>query len=119
MNGLKRTVFHGLVAVEFAGQRKEAVADQAGRRFLALEPLPQSAEAREMRVTGKNALGIRNVLVSDGKLPFYFVQLASFKARAAQPSEGGWARRGGLGRGPQGAAPCPVRLGRQSGVYAL
>ena len=28
----------------------------------------------------------------DEKLPFYFVQLASFRAREAQPSEGGWAR---------------------------
>ncbi len=28
----------------------------------------------------------------DARLPFYFVQLASFRAREAQPSESGWAR---------------------------
>ena len=53
------------VTVEFAGQRKEAVADKSGRWSLALEPLRQSAEAREMRVVGKNTLVIKNVLVGD------------------------------------------------------
>jgi sialate O-acetylesterase len=31
-------------------------------------------------------------LWGDGNLPFYFVQLASFRERDAQPSEGRWAR---------------------------
>lgn len=53
------------VTVEFAGQRVGTVADQAGKWSLVLKPLRQSAEAQEMRVTGKNALVIKNVLVGD------------------------------------------------------
>ncbi|HPA18778.1 MAG TPA: sialate O-acetylesterase [Verrucomicrobiae bacterium] len=53
------------VSVEFAGQRKEAVADKSGRWSLVLDPLRQTAETAEMRVTGRNAIVIRNVLVGD------------------------------------------------------
>ncbi|OGV69414.1 MAG: hypothetical protein A2283_11210 [Lentisphaerae bacterium RIFOXYA12_FULL_48_11] len=66
------------VTVEFAGQRKEAAADKAGRWSLVLAPLRQSAEAGEMRVTGKNAIVIRNVLVGD-------VWLASGQSNMAMP----------------------------------
>lgn len=53
------------VAVEFAGQRKESAADSAGNWQVELDPLPVTSAPAEMRITGKNAVIIRNVLVGD------------------------------------------------------
>ena len=53
------------VAVEFAGQRKETSADCAGKWQVRLDPLPASAVPADMRITGQNALMVRNVLVGD------------------------------------------------------
>ena len=53
------------VAVEFAGQRKSATADAAGKWRVALEPLSASATPAEMRITGQNTVVIKNVLVGD------------------------------------------------------
>ena len=53
------------VTVEFAGQRKEATADTAGKWQVKLDPLALSTETAVMRVTGKNVIAIKNVLVGD------------------------------------------------------
>lgn len=53
------------VTVEFAGQRKQATADPAGRWSVRLDPLAVTAAAAEMRVAGKNVLVLRNVVVGD------------------------------------------------------
>lgn len=66
------------VSVEFAGQRKETAADKAGKWSLVLDPLRQSAQSAEMRVTGKNAIVIKSVLVGD-------VWLASGQSNMAMP----------------------------------
>ena len=42
------------VTVEFAGQKKTATADSAGRWSVALDPLPASAEPRDLVVTSAN-----------------------------------------------------------------
>ena len=53
------------VAVEFAGQRKETLADSAGRWQVRLDTLPASAVPADMRITGQKAIVVRNVLVGD------------------------------------------------------
>lgn len=53
------------VAIEFAGQRKETAADGVGKWLVKLDPLPVTSAPSEMRITGKNAVVIRNVLVGD------------------------------------------------------
>jgi len=53
------------VAVEFAGQRKETAADAVGKWSVRLDPLTASTAPAEMRVSGRNTLVIRNVLVGD------------------------------------------------------
>jgi len=53
------------VAVEFAGQRKDAAADSAGKWQVTLGPLGTLAEPAEMRVRGKNTITVKNVLVGD------------------------------------------------------
>ena len=53
------------VTVEICGQRKQATADAAGDWKVMLEPLTWQSEPTEMRVTGTNALRIKNVLVGD------------------------------------------------------
>lgn len=53
------------VAVEFAGQRKEATADAAGKWQVRLDPLAAATAPAEMRVTGQNVIVIRNVAVGD------------------------------------------------------
>ncbi|MEI6645911.1 MAG: SGNH/GDSL hydrolase family protein [bacterium] len=50
------------VTIEFAGQKKTATADGAGKWLVKLDPMPASAEPRELRV-GKVVL--RNLLVGD------------------------------------------------------
>lgn len=51
-----------VVAVEFAGQKKTATADANGKWLVKLDPLPASAEAREMKV---GARVIQDVLVGE------------------------------------------------------
>ena len=53
------------IAIEFAGQRKEATADTAGKWQVKLDPLSTSTEPADMRVTGKNVIAIKNVFVGD------------------------------------------------------
>jgi len=53
------------ITVEFAGQRKTATADSAGKWRVALDPLPPRPVASDMRVAGKNAVTIKNVVVGD------------------------------------------------------
>lgn len=53
------------VAVDFAGTHKETKADGAGKWEVKFGPLPVTSAPSEMRVTGKNAVVIRNVLVGD------------------------------------------------------
>jgi sialate O-acetylesterase len=53
------------VAVEFSGQRKATVADREGKWMIKLDPLNQSATPAEMRVSGKNTVCIKSVLVGD------------------------------------------------------
>jgi sialate O-acetylesterase len=53
------------VAVEFAGQKKAAVADAAGKWQVKLDPLPASAEPRTLVVTGGQVLTRSDVLVGD------------------------------------------------------
>jgi sialate O-acetylesterase len=56
------------VAVAFAGQTQTAVADAAGRWMVRLEPLPASAESRELSITvaAKNRqVVLRDVVVGD------------------------------------------------------
>ena len=53
------------VAVAFAGQRKETAADDAGKWRVRLDPLTVTASPAEMRVSGRNAVVIRNVVVGD------------------------------------------------------
>ncbi len=66
------------VAVDFAGQHKETVADAAGQWTVALDPLAQSAAPAGMRVTGKNTVTIKNVIVGD-------IWLASGQSNMAMP----------------------------------
>lgn len=53
------------VTVEFAGQRKETTADSAGAWQVKLDPVRSSSVAAEMRICGKNAVIITNVVVGD------------------------------------------------------
>ena len=50
------------VTVEFAAQTKSAVADATGRWLVKLEPMPASAEPRELKASGKV---IKDVLVGE------------------------------------------------------
>ncbi len=56
------------VTVEFAGQKKSAQADPAGRWRVVLDPLTTSAENRELRVSGDQTAApvvVRDVLVGE------------------------------------------------------
>ena len=48
------------VTVEFAGQKKTAIADTEGKWLVKLDPLPASAEPRELLVRGNRKLAIGN-----------------------------------------------------------
>ena len=50
------------VTVEFAGQKKTAVADSSGKWLVRLDPMPASAEPRELRAGN---LVVKNILVGD------------------------------------------------------
>ena len=55
------------VSVEFSGQKKTASADASGRWIVQLDPLPASAEGRELLVTaeGDTSLRLGDVLVGE------------------------------------------------------
>ncbi len=53
------------VVVEFAGQRQETTADEAGAWCVELEPLRAAATPAEMTISGRNTIVIRNVVVGD------------------------------------------------------
>lgn len=53
------------VTVEFAGQKKTATADAAGKWILRLDAMPASAEPRALTVRGKNSVAIPDVLVGE------------------------------------------------------
>lgn len=65
------------VKVEFAGQRVAVRAGEDGRWMVRLTPL-DSARAQEMKVTGKNALTVKDILVGE-------VWLCSGQSNMAQP----------------------------------
>ncbi|MDZ4288322.1 MAG: sialate O-acetylesterase [Prosthecobacter sp.] len=53
------------VSVRFAGQTQVTRADLDGRWRISFDPLPASSEAREMVISGKNTLTLKNVLVGE------------------------------------------------------
>jgi sialate O-acetylesterase len=53
------------VTVEFAGQNISAVADAKGQWIARLTPLAASSESRDMTVSGKNKIVLRDVLVGE------------------------------------------------------
>lgn len=53
------------LTVAFAGQSVSATADADGRWSATLNPLPASAEPRELVVSGRNRLVVRDVVVGD------------------------------------------------------
>lgn len=55
------------VSVEFAGQKKEAIAGEGGKWILALDPLKASAEPAEMKISesGGAAITLEDILVGE------------------------------------------------------
>lgn len=53
------------VSVEFGGQSHRATAAADGSWAVVLSPMPASSEGRELRVTGSNAIVLRDVLVGE------------------------------------------------------
>lgn len=53
------------VTVRFAGQETRTTADSAGAWRVDLDPLPASAEPRELVASGTNTLVLRNILVGE------------------------------------------------------
>jgi sialate O-acetylesterase len=53
------------VSVQFAGQTRAARADLDGRWRVILDPLPANASPQEMKVSGKNNLTLKNLLVGE------------------------------------------------------
>lgn len=53
------------VTVDFGGQKKTAVADENGEWRLRLEPLKVDKTPRQMTISGKNKVVIKNILVGD------------------------------------------------------
>lgn len=53
------------VTVEFAGQKKETTADEKGHWVVKLDPLKANAEAGELKVTGKNSITLKDILVGE------------------------------------------------------
>ncbi|MBV6498884.1 MAG: hypothetical protein CJBNEKGG_01114 [Prosthecobacter sp.] len=53
------------VSVQFAGQTRAARADLDGRWRVILDPLPANASPQEMKVSGKNSLTLKNLLVGE------------------------------------------------------
>jgi sialate O-acetylesterase len=80
------------VTVAFAGQTKTAAADATGRWRVQLDPLPASAESRELVVTGADSsVKISDVLVGEvwlagGQSNMRFPLSASYEAAATLPT---------------------------------
>ncbi len=53
------------IVVEFAGQRKEAEADEGGKWRVDLDALPASAEAGTLKITGTDVVTVGDVLVGE------------------------------------------------------
>ena len=53
------------VTVSFAGQTKTTVAGDSGKWTVKLSPMKASEEAREMVITGKNTIVLKNILVGE------------------------------------------------------
>ncbi len=53
------------VSVSFAGQKKSATADAAGKWMVHLAKLPANANPQTLTVTGKNTLTVSDVLIGD------------------------------------------------------
>ena len=53
------------VTVTFAGQTKTTVAGDSGKWVVKLSPMKASEEAREMVITGKNTIVLKNILVGE------------------------------------------------------
>src|SRR5437868_7116503 len=53
------------VKVEFGGQAQSAVADTAGKWRVNLRPLTASASPRDLKVTAKNSIVVKDVVVGD------------------------------------------------------
>jgi len=53
------------VTVTFAGQHKESVADDSGKWMVKLSPMKASEVPREMIISGKNAIILKNILVGE------------------------------------------------------
>jgi len=53
------------ITVTFAGQRKQAVANDSGKWRVKLNPMEASAEPREMTITGTNTIRLQNILVGE------------------------------------------------------
>ena len=53
------------VQVTFAGDEKNAIADEDGKWTVSLDPLPASSESRSLIVTGNNTIECRDVLVGE------------------------------------------------------
>ncbi len=53
------------ITVSFAGQRREATPDAAGRWLVLLEPLAATAQGGDLTVAGKNTLVLRDVVVGE------------------------------------------------------
>lgn len=53
------------VSVQFAGQTRAARADLDGKWRVILDPMPANATPQEMKVTGKNSLTLKNLLIGE------------------------------------------------------
>ena len=53
------------VTVTFAGQQRQAVANDSGKWEVKLKPMEASADAREMVIQGKNSIKLENILVGE------------------------------------------------------
>lgn len=53
------------VSVQFAGQTRAARADLDGKWRVILDPMPANATPQEMKVTGKNILTLKNLLIGE------------------------------------------------------
>ena len=53
------------VTVEFAGQKKETVADENGKWMVKLDPMKASCSAGQLVISGKNSITFKGVLVGE------------------------------------------------------
>lgn len=53
------------ISVEFGGQKKKTIADYSGKWSVQLKPMKASFAPREMTITGKNKIVLKNILVGE------------------------------------------------------